>query len=77
MSSVLLITPEQHFNELLKEACDKLDFKIAAASQSYILNLLKFYIDSRNLYSPFINVMMFINNHKSFQTNIKSHPINH
>jgi hypothetical protein len=58
MSNVLLITPEQHFNELLKEACDKLDFKIAAASQSYILNLLKFYIDSRNLYSPFIDETM-------------------
>lgn len=55
MSSVLLITPEQHFNELLKEACEKLDFKIAASSQTYILNLLQFYIDSRNLYSPFMD----------------------
>lgn len=55
MSNVLLISAEQHFNELLKEACNKLDFKIAASSQSYILQLLKFYIDSRNLYRPILD----------------------
>lgn len=50
--NVLLISPEQHFAELLKEACEYRKFKILPSSETYILNLLNYYIDSRNLFSP-------------------------
>jgi hypothetical protein len=52
--NVILISPEQHFSELLKEACEYRNFKILPASETYILNMLNFYIDSRNLFSPLI-----------------------
>jgi hypothetical protein len=53
-NSVLFISPEQHFTELLKEACEYRKFKILPASETYILKLLNHYIDSRNLFSPFV-----------------------
>ena len=53
--NVIFISPEQHFAELLKEACEYRKFKILPASETYILNMLNYYIDSRNLYSPLIN----------------------
>jgi hypothetical protein len=55
MSNVLFITSDQHFAELLKEACEYRRFKISASSETYILKLLNHYIDSRNLFSPFIS----------------------
>lgn len=54
MSNVLLISPEQHFTELLKEACAYRKFKILPSNETYILNLLNHYIDSRNLFTPFV-----------------------
>ncbi len=55
MSNVLFITPDQHFDELLIEACDQLHFSINPPSKHYILNLLTHYIDSRNLYTSLEN----------------------
>ncbi len=55
MSNVIFISPEQHFSELLKEACEYRNFKILPPTEAYILNLLSHYIDSRNLFSPFMD----------------------
>lgn len=52
--NVIFISPEQHFAELLKEACAHRNFQILPASETYILNMLNHYIDSRNLFSPLI-----------------------
>jgi hypothetical protein len=52
--NVIFISPEQHFAELLKEACAYRNFKILPASETYILNMLNHYIESRNLFSPLI-----------------------
>ncbi len=53
--NVILISPEQHFAELLKEACKYRNFQILPASETYILKMLNYYIDSRNLYSPLMH----------------------
>ena len=53
-NNVIFISPEQHFAELLKEACEYRKFKILPASETYILNMLNYYIDSRNLFSPLL-----------------------
>lgn len=55
MSNVLFISPEQHFAELLKEACEYRKFKILPSAETYILNMLSHYIDSRNLFSPIVD----------------------
>jgi hypothetical protein len=54
-SSVIFISPQQHFAELLKEACEYRNIQILPASETYLLNMLNFYIDSRNLFSPLIH----------------------
>lgn len=57
-TNVLFISPEQHFAELLKEACEYRKFKIIPTAEAYILHLLKHYIDSRNLFSPITDESM-------------------
>lgn len=55
MSNVLLITAEQHFSELLKEACAYRQVEILPSNEIYILKLLNHYVDSRNLHFPFVS----------------------
>lgn len=54
MSNVLLVTPQQYFSELLKEACSHNKIIIPEHNEYYILNLLNYYIDSKNLFSPYL-----------------------
>jgi hypothetical protein len=51
----IFISPEQHFSELLREACEYRKFKLMPSSETYILKLLNHYIDSRNLFPPFMS----------------------
>lgn len=55
MSNVLFVTPQQYFAELLKEACSHNKIIIPEHNEFYILNLLNYYIDSKNLYRPFLD----------------------
>ncbi len=48
--SFLLISPEQHFSEVLKEACQQRKIKTAPLVETYLVHLLKHYLDTKNLY---------------------------
>lgn len=50
--SFLFITPEQHFSEVLKEACEQRKVKALPSVETYLIHLLKYYLDSKNLFSP-------------------------
>ncbi len=53
--SFLFITPEQHFSEVLKEACEQRKVKTFPLVETYLIHLLKHYLDSKNLFTPFQN----------------------
>ncbi len=55
MGSFLLISPEQHFSEELKEAMLRLKIKSHPQIETYLVHMLKHYLDSRNLFAPFQN----------------------
>lgn len=52
MSDFLFISPEQHFSEALKEAFEQRRIKTNPHLETYLIQLLKHYLDSRNLFAP-------------------------
>lgn len=53
MKSFVFLTPEQHFSEVVKEACEHRQVKTAPVVEIYLVQLLRHYLDSRNLHHPF------------------------
>jgi hypothetical protein len=51
--SFLLMSPEQHFTEVLQEACKQRKIKSFPMMDAYLVHLLKHYLDSKNLFTPF------------------------
>jgi hypothetical protein len=56
MKSFVFISPEEHFSEVLKEACQQRQVKSQPQVEAYLVQLLKFYLDSRNLHGPSVVV---------------------
>lgn len=54
MSSFVFISPEQHFSEALKEALTHRKVKTFPHLETYLIHMLKHYLDSKNLFSPII-----------------------
>jgi hypothetical protein len=52
MSAFLFISPEQHFSEALKEALEQRRVKSFPYLETYLVHMLKHYLDSRNLFTP-------------------------
>jgi len=52
MSAFLFISPEQHFSEALKEALEQRKVKSYPHLETYLVHMLKHYLDSRNLFRP-------------------------
>ena len=52
MKSVLFLTPEQHFSEVVKEACENRNIKTKPAVELYLVQLLRHYLDSKNFHKP-------------------------
>lgn len=52
MSEFLFISPEQHFSEALKEALEQRKVKSFPHLETYLVHMLKHYLDSRNLFTP-------------------------
>lgn len=52
MSAFLFISPEQHFSEALKEALEQRKVKSYPHLETYLIHMLKHYLDSRNLFTP-------------------------
>ena len=50
MKSFVFLTPEEHFSEVVKEACQNRQIKAQPAVEVYLVQLLRFYLDSKNLY---------------------------
>ena len=53
MSSFLFISPDQHFAEVLKEAYVERRLKTDPHVDIYLIQLLKHYLSSNNLFKPF------------------------
>lgn len=51
MSEFLFISPEQHFSEALKEALEQRKVRSFPYLETYLVHMLKHYLDSRNLFS--------------------------
>lgn len=52
MSTFIFISPEQHFSEALKEALEQRKVKSFPHLETYLIHMLKHYLDSRNLFTP-------------------------
>lgn len=52
MKSFVFISPEEHFTEVVKEACAQRHVKTQPHIEAYLVQLLKHYLDSRNLHQP-------------------------
>lgn len=52
MKSFVFLTPEQHFSEVVQEACKNRQIKTPPAVEMYLVQLLGHYLDSRNLHKP-------------------------
>ena len=50
MKSFVFISPEEHFSEVVKEACLYKNIKSEPYVDAYLVQLLKFYLDSKNLH---------------------------
>lgn len=50
MKSFVFLTPEAHFTEVVKEACINRQIKAQPAVEVYLVQLLRFYLDSKNLH---------------------------
>lgn len=64
MKSFVFISPEEHFTEVVKEACVQRHVKSQPHIEAYLVQLLKYYLDSRNLHGP----VMEENSEKPVQT---------
>lgn len=53
MKSFVFLTPEQHFSEVVKEACQNRQVKTPPVVEIYLVQLLRYYLDSKNLHHPF------------------------
>ncbi|MEK6629052.1 MAG: hypothetical protein AABY53_10540 [Bdellovibrionota bacterium] len=51
MKSFVFLTPEAHFAEVVKEACINRQIKAQPAVEIYLVQLLRFYLDSKNLHN--------------------------
>ncbi len=51
MKSFVFLTPEAHFAEVVKEACLNRQIKAQPAVEIYLVQLLGYYLDSKNLHS--------------------------
>lgn len=49
-SQVILLTPRQYFVEMVETGLSKRKIETYPAVQSYLVNLLEFYLDARNLF---------------------------
>ncbi len=61
MKSFVFLTPEQHFSEAVKEACENRHIKTQPMVEVYLVQLLQHYVDTRNL-------------HLHLQTDLKERP---
>ena len=52
MKSFVFISPEEHFTEVVKEACQERQVKTQPHVEVYLVQLLKHYLDSRNFHQP-------------------------
>ena len=50
MKSFVFLTPEQHFSEAVKEACESRQIKTRPTVEVYLVQLLQHYVDTRNLH---------------------------
>ena len=50
MKSFVFISPEEHFTEVVKEACAQRHVKTQPQIEAYLVQLLKYYLDSKNLH---------------------------
>lgn len=55
MSVQLFLSPRQHFEELVEAGFSKLKIQAHPSVQTYLVNLLEYYLDTRNLYPSEIN----------------------
>ena len=55
MKSFVFISPEEHFSEVVKEACAHRHIKTQPHIEAYLVQLLKFYLDSKNLHGPLLD----------------------
>lgn len=51
MKSFVFLTPEQHFSEVVQEACKNRQIATPPAVEIYLVQLLGYYLDSRNLHT--------------------------
>lgn len=52
MKSFVFLTPEAHFSEVVKEACQIRKVKAQPVVEVYLVRLLQHYLDSRNFHQP-------------------------
>jgi len=52
MKSVLLISAEEHFSEVIKEACVETQVKAHPQIEAYLVQILKHYLISKNFHRP-------------------------
>lgn len=52
MKSFVFLTPEAHFSEVVKEACENRKVKTPPHVEVYLVQLLQHYLDSRNFHRP-------------------------
>ncbi len=52
MKSFVFISPEEHFAEVVKEACLERQVKTQPHIEAYLVQLLKHYLDSKNFHQP-------------------------
>lgn len=52
MKSFVFLTPEQHFSEVVREACENRQIMAPPAVEVYLVQLLGRYLDSRNFHLP-------------------------
>ncbi|MBY0553308.1 hypothetical protein K2P97_02185 [bacterium] len=52
MKSFVFLTPEQHFSEVVKEACESRQIKTQPIVEVYLVQLLQHYLNSKNLHQP-------------------------
>ena len=52
MKSFVFLTPEEHFSEVVKEACKNRQIAAQPAVEVYLVQLLRHYLNSKNFHQP-------------------------
>ncbi len=52
MKSFVFLTPEEHFSEVVKEACENRQVRAQPNVEVYLVQLLQFYLNSKNFHRP-------------------------